>query len=130
MRRMEIDKGKPNRNSDSFEALDLSQIPTNAFLAPPFDGLNKRFFGPQISDESESSDEYKKINTSQGSLDAIVKDCFKSQNCITELNPKFMIQTENCTNKLRFEMTEVLFSGIVNSSWEMGEIPDDCMDDL
>ncbi|CAG9334508.1 unnamed protein product [Blepharisma stoltei] len=127
MLRIEIEKPRGNRNSDFFEAFDLSQIPTNSFLSSSYETHSK---GVSKPDDSDSSEDSKRNDISQCSFDSIVKDCFKSQNCVTEINPMFMVQTEKCSNKLRYELNEILFTGIVNSNWEVGEIPDDCIDDL
>ncbi|CAG9321893.1 unnamed protein product [Blepharisma stoltei] len=128
MRRMDIEKSRGHRNSDFFEAIDLSQIPTNCFLSSAYDPQSINTSGSH--DESSSSEDSKRYEISQPSLDSMVKDCFKRQNCVTEINPMFMVQTEKCNNKLRYELNEILFSGIISSNWEMGEIPDDCIDDL
>lgn len=123
MNKTELDVPKPSRASDSFEAIDLSQIPTNAFF-----GNNQEYFikynSPPELEDSETSKSLP--SPPQHSLESVVRCCLNNQNCITEINPKFMCQLEKCA---AICVNQSPFLGFFDFSPEASEIPDECMDE-
>ncbi|CAG9334887.1 unnamed protein product [Blepharisma stoltei] len=131
MQKSNEERRRKSRNSDFFTALNLSKLPTNAFATANYTMLDKSDQYSSLSGDAESSSESMKswMTSSQQTLENLVMQCFKNQNCITDLNPRFMVELEKCDSKLKFDFGEAVYSGIVFGDTDICEIPDDCIVD-
>lgn len=92
------------------DSIDVSQMPSNIIFSQP-----KQF-------EDSSSEAI----SSQNSLDFAISNCLKNGNCITEFSAGFNNEVDKQIFRLRGDIAEAIYSGIMNESIEISEIPMDC----
>ncbi|CAG9334883.1 unnamed protein product [Blepharisma stoltei] len=107
-------------NLDGLTAIDLSNLPINVFGTANYAIPDKSDQCSNLSGDTESS---------QMTLENLVMQCFKNQNCITDLNPRFMVELEKCDSKFKIDFGDAIYSGIIFGDTGICEIPNDCIAD-